>query len=93
MEFFHGPKAGLSLHRLVAGLSESGDCRFSSIRKHEIHIDGVATVYQNPGRKKVGEFTLNKTFAWGGIYGASVTMDTIEDTYAEAVAEAVTQGK
>jgi Domain of unknown function (DUF4410) len=57
----------------------------------QIHINGIATVYQNPGRKKVGEFTLNKTFAWGGIYGATVTMETIEDTYAKAVAEAVTQ--
>lgn len=59
----------------------------------QIHIDGVVAVYQMPGRKKVAEFNLNKTFAWGGIYGASVTMDTIEDTYAEAVAKAVCQGK
>lgn len=59
----------------------------------QIHIDGVVTVYQLPGRNKIAEFTLNKTFAWGGIYGASVTMDTIEDTYAEAVAKAVCQVK
>jgi hypothetical protein len=59
----------------------------------QIHIDGVVSMYQQPGKKKVAEFNLNKTFAWGGIYGASVTMDTIEDTYAAAVAEAVCQGK
>lgn len=59
----------------------------------QIHIDGVVSVYQQPGKNKVAEFNLNKTFAWGGIYGASVTMDTIEDTYAAAVAQAVCQGK
>ena len=59
----------------------------------QIHIDGVVSVYQLPGKNKVAEFTLNKTFAWGGLYGASVTMDTIEDTYAEAVAKAVCQMK
>lgn len=59
----------------------------------QIHINGVATVYQLPKKNKVAEFTLDKTFAWGGIYGASVSMDTIEDTYAEAVAKAISQGK
>lgn len=59
----------------------------------QIHIDGVVSVYQQPGRKKVAEFNLDKTFAWGGIYGAAVSMDTIEDTYAKAVAEVVTQAK
>lgn len=59
----------------------------------QIHIDGNVVVYQQPGGGKVAEFALNKTFAWGGIYGGTVTMDAIEDTYAEAVAEAVCQGK
>ncbi len=59
----------------------------------QIHIDGVATVYQQPGKHKIAQFEQNKTFAWGGIYGASVTMDTIEDTYAKGIAEAVCQGK
>lgn len=56
----------------------------------QIHLDGVITVYQQASpRTKVGEFQLNKTFAWGGIYGMSTTMDTIEDTYADGVAQAV----
>lgn len=59
----------------------------------QIHIDGVVSVYKQPGRSQIGEFKLNKTFAWGGIYGGSVTMDVIEDTYAQAVAEAVCKGK
>jgi len=59
----------------------------------QIHINGMVTVYQRPGKSKIGEFKLDKTFAWGGIYGGSVSMDTIEDTYAQAVAEAVSKTK
>lgn len=59
----------------------------------QMHLDGTVTVYQMPSRTKVGEFTVKKTFAWGGIYGMSMTMDAIEDTYAKAVAEAVHQKK
>ena len=36
------------------------------------------------------EFALSKTFAWGGIYGASTTIETIEDTFADGVAATVT---
>jgi hypothetical protein len=59
----------------------------------QIHINGVVAVYQQPGKSKVGEFKLDKTFAWGGIYGGSVSMDTIEDAYAQAVAESVSKTK
>lgn len=56
----------------------------------QIHIEGVAHVYQMPEHVLVGEFDLAKTFAWGGIYGASTTMDDIENTFADGVAAAVT---
>jgi len=59
----------------------------------QIHINGTVGVYQQPGNSKVGEFKLDKTFAWGGIYGGSVSMDSIEDTYAQAVAETVSKTK
>jgi hypothetical protein len=55
----------------------------------QIHLDGVISVYQLPGRSKVGEFTIKKTFAWGGVYGGITNIETIEDTFAEAVAKAV----
>jgi hypothetical protein len=38
----------------------------------------------------VGQFAISKTFAWGGIYGASMNMENIETTFAEGVAAAVT---
>ena len=55
----------------------------------QIHLDGVISVYQLPGRSKVGEFTIKKTFAWGGVYGGITNIETIEDTFAEAVAKTV----
>ena len=43
-----------------------------------------------PEHALAGQFDLQKTFAWGGIYGASVSVETIEDTFADGVAETVT---
>lgn len=56
----------------------------------QIHIDGTVSVYRMPGHELVGEFQLSKTFAWGGIYGASTSMDDIENTFADGVAANVT---
>lgn len=56
----------------------------------QIHIDGTVSVFAMPEHTLVGEFDLKKTFAWGGIYGAATSIETIEDTFADAVAAAVT---
>jgi hypothetical protein len=56
----------------------------------QIHIDGRVSVYQNPGHALVGEFGVAKTFAWGGMYGASTSMEDIEVTFADGIADAVT---
>lgn len=57
----------------------------------QIHLDGQVSVYQMPGRSKVAEFTASKTFAWGGAYGGSVSIEGIEKTFAQIVANAVCQ--
>ena len=57
----------------------------------QMHLDGVVTVYQLPKRLKVGEFIINKAFAIGGLYGLTVNMNTIANTYAQAVAKTVCQ--
>jgi len=59
----------------------------------QIHIDANTNVFVLPTKSKVTEFNLNKTFAWGGIYGASTTMETVEEGFAKGIAEAVTQNK
>lgn len=59
----------------------------------QIHIEGVVSVFEMPGHTPVGEFTLKKTFAWGGVYGAATSIEDIEDTFADGVAAAVTGQK
>jgi hypothetical protein len=56
----------------------------------QIHIDGKVTVFAMPEHQSLVSFDLAKTFAWGGIYGASTSIDTIEDTFSEGVAAQVT---
>jgi len=56
----------------------------------QIHIDGTVKLLELPERRQVGQFTIKKTFAWGGIYGGAVTMEDIERTFADGVAAAVT---
>ena len=55
-----------------------------------IHIDAKVTVFALPQRIKVGEFDIDKTFAWGGVYGAMTSIEDVEQGFAEGVAEAVT---
>jgi uncharacterized protein DUF4410 len=56
----------------------------------QIHIEGKVQVYQLPEHTLVGEFQLSKTFAWGGIYGASTSMQDIESTFADGIAATLT---
>ena len=56
----------------------------------QIHLEGTISVYQMPADTLVEEFDMQKTFAWGGIYGASTSIEEIEDTFAYGVAATVT---
>lgn len=56
----------------------------------QIHLEGTIFVYQMPDRVLLEDFDLQKTFAWGGIYGAATSMDQIEDTFTDTVAATVT---
>lgn len=67
--------------------------RFMFAGLGQIHVEGVISVFQMPGHTPVGEFTLKKTFAWGGIYGGATSVEDIENTFADGVAAAVTGQK
>jgi hypothetical protein len=54
-----------------------------------MHIDGNVSVYQLPNRARIAEFQLDKTFAWGGIYGAATTIEAIEEAFAQGIANTV----
>ncbi len=56
----------------------------------QIHIDGRVNLFEMPDKKKVGEFTIQKTFAWGGAYGASTSIEDIENIFEDGIAMAVT---
>jgi hypothetical protein len=56
----------------------------------QIHLDGKISVYRMPDHVLLEDFDLQKTFAWGGVYGASTSMEQIEDTFADGVAATVT---
>ena len=58
-----------------------------------IHIDAKVEVLKLPERIKVSEFEIDKTFAWGGIYGAVTSIEDVEKGFAEGVAKAVTNVK
>ena len=56
----------------------------------QIHLDGSISVYQMPDHTLLEKFDMQKTFAWGGIYGSATSMEDIEDTFADGVAATVT---
>ena len=59
----------------------------------QIHIDAHVSVLALPERAIVTEFDIDKTFAWGGIYGGSTSIEDVEQGFAKGVAEAVTKAE
>ena len=64
--------------------------RFMLAGLGQIHIDGEVKLIELPERKLVGEFSISKTFAWGGAYGGGTKIEDIEKTFADGVASALT---
>jgi len=56
----------------------------------QMHIDGNVKVFAMPAHTSIEEFTVQKTFAWGGMYGASTRIEDIEQAFAEGIANALT---
>jgi hypothetical protein len=56
----------------------------------QIHMDGSVTLFSMPAHVMVEDFTVQKTFAWGGIYGGTTTIEDIEQSFAEGIANALT---
>jgi len=57
----------------------------------QIHIDAQVAMVVLPEKRQVAAFTVEKTFAWGGVYGASQSIEDVEEGFSQAVAEAVTK--
>lgn len=64
--------------------------RFMLAGLGQIHIDGDFALSILPSESDpVAEFTIQKTFAWGGAYGASTRIEDVEPAFAEGVADAI----
>jgi len=56
----------------------------------QIHIDGEFALYLvSTENEFVGEFALQKTFAWGGLYGGTTRIEDVEPAFAGGVAKAI----
>ena len=55
-----------------------------------MQIEATVRIYTLPAEKLLAEFTVDKTFAWGGIYGASTSMEDVEQGFAQAIGEGTT---
>ncbi len=56
----------------------------------QIHIDSTVTVSASGSGDTVSEFTVKKTFAWGGIYGGATRIEDVEPAFAESLAAGLT---
>ena len=52
----------------------------------QIHIDGTVSLRDRARDVPLGEYEVNKTFAWGGVYGASTSIRDVEEGFAQGVA-------
>jgi len=55
----------------------------------QIHLEATVLLFSHDSKEKLADFKVVKTFAWGGIYGASTTMEDLEPPFAEAIARAL----
>ena len=53
----------------------------------QIHIDGDVEVIDESTDTKLTSYSVKKTFAWGGIYGASTTIEDVEAGFAAGVVD------
>jgi uncharacterized protein DUF4410 len=60
--------------------------RFMLAGLGQIHIDAQVALRDQDTGDVLGRFEVNKTFAWGGIYGAVTRIEDVEDGFAAAVA-------
>jgi hypothetical protein len=55
----------------------------------QIHIDGEVVLVESASGSELGRYTVSKTFAWGGVYGAATSIADVEPAFAESVAKGV----
>lgn len=55
----------------------------------QIHIDADIILYDYASKTKLTQYEVNKTFAWGGAYGALTSIKDVEIGFSKAVADSI----
>ena len=63
--------------------------RFMGAGAGQIHINGSVGLVGRPEGGSMGKYRVEKTFAWGGSYGATTDITDVEHGFAEAVASII----
>src|SRR5215475_2803143 len=58
--------------------------RFMLAGLGQIHIDAEVTLEDYTRQAALAKYEVTKTFAWGGIYGASTSIEDVEEGFADA---------
>ncbi len=67
----------------------SSAARFMMAGFGQIHIDAKLALRDMETQELLAEYEVGKTFAWGGIYGASTTIKDVREGFVEAVVAAL----
>lgn len=57
----------------------------------QMHIDAIVNISNKSNGKLLAKYEVTKTFAWGGIYGGSKSIEDIEPAFAEAIVSTILQ--
>ncbi|UJP05906.1 MAG: DUF4410 domain-containing protein [Nitrosomonas sp.] len=55
----------------------------------QMHIDADVTLYDHASKDKLTQYEVNKTFAWGGVYGGITTIKDVEIGFSKAIADSI----
>jgi Domain of unknown function (DUF4410) len=85
------PGAGSLTAMVVITNYDEGNAfaRFMLAGLGQMHIDGEVMLSDFSSKVMLAKYEVSKTFAWGGVYGASKGITDIEKPFAEAVVEAI----
>lgn len=81
-----GIQATVHLTRYEKG---SAFARFMLAGLGQMHIEGDVTLKDQESGALLAQYQVSKTFAWGGMYGGSTTIEDVEVGFAGAAAEAI----
>lgn len=55
----------------------------------QMKINADVTLIDSLANEPLCKFEATKTFAWGGIYGATTSIETVQEGFAKAVADGI----